>query len=540
MSVQKLSTHPAFLSVCCIVIFGFFVRLGGMLYGLPNESLSLRTYHSEESQSFDALAKWDALKLRFDSGNIVKWGGFHLYPLALAIKAGEKLGTVRVESRDYYQNHLHEADKLYLIARMLQVLCGTMSVLLVFLIANESFGPRAGLLSAFLLAVAPVAVVNSTIVRPDAMTTLLTLCSLYCSLKIWNHAGAKLSVLSGIFLGLATATEYRAAAFAMFPALNHMLSHSPGNRKNLIYFFAAAITIFAMASSALFFNFSAAASQLLDQLRAMNAPFSSEDHAPGAWNALRRLLPLGLGAPLTIAGIAGWSEMVYQWTVRKNFPQTSIESPRFFTILWTVASFFIFVMLSFSAGQQTWSVQLYAPLFIIFAGYLFSKLTRSSIKRNKIIASALLTGVLGCTTAYGFSRTYLLLIPNTRKIASDWILKNIAKGESIGVARVSYWTPPVLKQYRPPYDILEGGGPQVSLENCVQDLKKFKSEVHYLVLSEYEYRLIQKPDEELKGFTEIARFEQNDKILNALPPRVKNQTDDWIALHPKIRIYKRI
>ncbi|MFN4180948.1 MAG: ArnT family glycosyltransferase [Armatimonadota bacterium] len=101
-----------------------------------------------------------------------------------------------------------EFAKLHLLARLLSVICGVATVLLVFLWARKLVGLWGAFTAAFLLASFPMHVQHSHFATVDVPLTLLTTLSLYLAASAED--GRKM-FLAAFVAGLATAVKYSVA-----------------------------------------------------------------------------------------------------------------------------------------------------------------------------------------------------------------------------------------------------------------------------------------------------------------------------------------
>lgn len=539
--IQTLRSYLSRLNCLGVLLaLGLLLRLAGVFYGLPSESGTLRTYHPDESVSFTALERWHPDNFNFHPGPAAVWGGFHLVPMAAALKAADWIGFADLRSRDALKENLSKADRLYIVTRLVHVLLGTLSIFLVFRVASNSFGALCGCIAAFFYAFSPVSILNSSLTRPEAMAIFLGLLSVSASLKIWNRANPWTTVVSGLLGGLATATEYDVALLGVFPVLTHLLSSAPGNRRNFPLLILAAVLGFLGGCPYVLFDPAFYWQQVLAHLQLMHSPLDAASAAPGFWIYFTTLLPAGLGWPLTLAGLAGWLRLAFHFALHRDFPKEGIESPRFFTLIWLVGSFILFAFLTYPKTQSVWHVYPAVPFLCIFAGYFFSTLLRNSGPLLKKIALWTLVTAGTYTVLYALACAWLLVSANVRETASNWMFLNISKGESIAVLQNSATVPQVLRQYHPPYDVFEAGSPASSLQDCYEGFLKIKSDAHYLVVTESDYRKL--PD--LQGllareFTEIKRFEKPAAFLGVSFPASARAPDDWTYPNPTIILFKK-
>ncbi|PTS90604.1 hypothetical protein DBR17_01055, partial [Sphingomonas sp. HMWF008] len=105
------------------------------------------------------------------------------------------------------------ADPSLLIVpgRLLMVACGLASIYLTWSIGKRAVGPRIGLTAAALLAVNPLHIEFSQIIRTDMMATAFMLLSTRFAVLVFQHGQRRDIVLAGVAAGLACATKWPAA-----------------------------------------------------------------------------------------------------------------------------------------------------------------------------------------------------------------------------------------------------------------------------------------------------------------------------------------
>jgi 4-amino-4-deoxy-L-arabinose transferase-like glycosyltransferase len=118
----------------------------------------------------------------------------------------------------------------YVVGRGLQALYGLLSIALVFLLGRRLFSPWVGLGGAFLLAASPRHVHASSVLKPDVLLALLTLAAFALSVEAIHRLRLAPYLISGVALGLATATKLNGGALALPLALGTALRVGPFRR----------------------------------------------------------------------------------------------------------------------------------------------------------------------------------------------------------------------------------------------------------------------------------------------------------------------
>ncbi len=548
-----LENPPVLLALLLIAGFAFALRVSGIEYGLPSKSMTLTTYHPDESIPIYTMAAWKPSKFYFHPGRIINWGGFHLFPMAASLKAAQIVGYLKPGSREFYENNLDQADKIYKITRMLQIVTGTLTVFAGFWIIKKCFGLASGVLTSVLIAICPALVINSFSTRPDVSMVFVVLCSLIPSIQVWNQSNKRYSIYAGILLGLATATKYSAAPYGIFHVLIHLLSPDTTNRKNLAYFLGAGAIAFAAGCPYLILDFPWFYEQALVLVSLAKAEIAPVIQGPGWKLYLTYFLPHGIGWPLTAAGFAGWLWMIGD-AIRGKVFFRSFQNPSRFALVWIASAFIIYMVVSATKSQQVHYTQPVVPLFIFFAAYMLGQWI-SSLQPAKKWAGVLAgAAVVSYTLVYSLAHLKLYAGVNVREEASVWVDANIPKTATIGIARSFFWTPGILRQYHPPYRVLKGGGDTSFLNDAILNLPEVAKKADYFVLTEYEYRSFLLPqfhesdrgqDAILrqimeKDFTEVKRFDREAQFLSFKFRKKEDDPFDWIMPNPTIRVFKKI
>ncbi|MCX7957312.1 MAG: glycosyltransferase family 39 protein, partial [Endomicrobia bacterium] len=481
-----------------ILIFGFFLRFGIINFGLPSKNLALTTYNPDEPLSYYTIEKWNPKKLYFHPHRAFLWGGFHLYPLAASLAIGKVFGYIKFGDRNFYIANLSEADRLYIVGRILMILFAVGSILLIFFVLRNAYSNPTAVLSSLLLAITPAHVFNSIYVRPDIMMMFFGLTTMYFSVKLLTTGKTKYYFLSCISVGLATGSKLSGAAFGICPLLAHLLSPSlfSNDKENILrtkflnyklwLIPLVCLVGFVISSPYVIIDFNRTQESFLSYLR-LNIKLAggAMDFGQkvilgyGPLSYFRSYLRYGLGDMMVFMTIIGGILMIIQCFRENNK----------FDFIFLISGVVVLYVISMTKNQAVWYTFPFIPFCII---YCVRGLEILFLSRQKIMSSLAIIAfifLVTFTVAYMFSHWRLYKEKNVREEVSEWILKNIPAGSKIAIARSYFWTPPVLRQYNPPYKVLMGGDPvSSSVQEGVLGLEKLLDEAEYVVLTEYEYR----------------------------------------------------
>ena len=352
--------------------------------------------------------------------------------------------------------------------RTLSALADVGSVLMVFVLGRRMYGRNVGLLAAGLTALAVVHVQHSHFYRPETFTVLLTLATIWATLRMVQKRRMRDSVLLGLILGLALAPKVNVLPLLAPLALGYgyrVLDEAEGRWDEItpemlqrvaghaILGGAVAIAVFFITTPYAFIDIGAFVSDVMLQTRmARNAglfPFTVQyiDTPPFLYQ-LRQTVVWGLGVPL---GVVAWLSIPF--TIVLAFIDRRNLRADLLLLVWVVPSLLFFesfevrflrylfplmpVMILLASRMMLWNLER--------AGQPLRRLTDATREvfeglRQRCLAwrSAVNVAVLGMivglpvfvviSTAFyslAFQRVYANEHPATQ--ASRWILSEVPK-----------------------------------------------------------------------------------------------------------------
>lgn len=551
---HKVKEITVFFIVVLSILIGFVLRFGCIDFGLPSKNLALTTYNPDEPITFWSIEKWQPNKLDFHPHGGFFWGGLHIYVTAASVVIGKLVGYVNFGDREFYLNNLHEADKLYKVGRFTFILFGSLSIYLIYLIVKKCYGIYTGVISAFLLSILPSHVFNSIYIRPDILMMFFGLLSMYFSLEIIETSKFKYYILSSIFVGLSCATKYSGVVFGIFPIIAHFLSKENIRKKFIDYKLYLIplfiLVVFLLSSPYLIFDFNRTQDSFLYHIKSnislAKNPMNFDQYilyGKSITSYIRYYLRYAVDDSVILYCIFGFI-MMFINIFKNNYD-----------LYFIIVGLFVLFVISNTKTQAVWYTFPFVPFCII---YTIRGIEILYVQKNflfKMISLLLTIFLLSYTFIYTISYWKLYTQKNVREEASEWILANIPQGSKIAIARSYFWTPPVLRQYNPPYVVLMGTDPiKSSVYDGVLGLKNLLDEAEYIVLTEYEYRWAIHPkvkkyfqehaeiiDRIFNSgeFIKVAEFDKQAKFLffkfkKNYPP------GDWLIPNPKIIVFKKV
>jgi hypothetical protein len=171
----------------------------------------------------------------------------------------------------------------------------------------------------------------------------------------------------------------------------------------------------------------------------------------------------------------GWVLAFFNFVGILYFPlRQFLKRESFLTVpaLIYVSTVILYFATAFPKSQMVRYTMPMIPLLSIFSAQIIVDGLRLKAKTLKFFSVGMLLGVIGYTFVYTEAYLKLYQSKNVRVLASAWIEKNIPAGSAIAIARSYYWTPPILRQYHPPYRLEEGCDDQSPLNEGVLNLEK--------------------------------------------------------------------
>ncbi len=159
------------------------------------------------------------------------YGSVSRFIVAAPAALANRLGLLNLESR-------RQVRALYIYSRAFSALCGVLTVLLVWWIAERFIAPGVGWPAAFLLAFSPLHVRDSHFFTPDILLTFLVTAVLGSALWLRQNGRAREAIVAGAAAGLAIATKMT-AIFAIGPLLLALLGLRSWRRIMIVILAAA-------------------------------------------------------------------------------------------------------------------------------------------------------------------------------------------------------------------------------------------------------------------------------------------------------------
>lgn len=478
---------------------------------------------------------------------------------------------------------LGDYNNLHLVGRTLSGILDIGNLLLIFLIGNNIYRKRLGLIAALFYAVAVMPIQQSHFFTTDTYETffvLITFLLLIIFLKVRSPMiNISLSILIGISMGLALASKISAAVFGLMIGVALAMKFLQQLKRfslprNMFYVvdFALLILItiyvvFRLASPYIFNDASwldiTLNKSFLESLNFQRSAITGEVIFPPSMQwfettpylfPLKNIIVWGLGIPIGISAIFGLGYFVYEQILYLKHHYklkqllTPLTSPLLIAFIWIIGDFI------YRGGNFVKSFRYLLailPFLTIFAALAIYQLK----KVNKRIYYIVLALVFLPTLLWAYAFTNIYRTTTTRIEASDWIYENVPANST---AVVEHWDDGIpFKTLVPPphlYNATELAVYNPDDHTKIPYLFEILSKTDYIFLSSDRARMTigELPDrhpimtsyysalddgslgykliKEVSSYPEIFGIEINDS---------KAEEAFWVYDHPTVRIYKK-
>lgn len=178
------------------------------------------------------------------------YGTLHFWFLGFFYLLAYLVGYLKlIPDLTFFYFRPEEMAKFYITGRMVSVIFGVLSVLMVFLLARRIYGRNRALVSALLLAITPLFVIYTHTISTDIAMVFFVLLTFFVSIRLLETGKTKYYILGGICVGLAANSKYPAVlTILLLPTAcflrgkfnwRNLLGSFCGKKSLLAYLFAA-------------------------------------------------------------------------------------------------------------------------------------------------------------------------------------------------------------------------------------------------------------------------------------------------------------
>jgi 4-amino-4-deoxy-L-arabinose transferase-like glycosyltransferase len=444
-----------------ILVLAILLRFSGTKPGYP-------PYHSDEGISYSAavsMIKNNNLDpLRYDYPAMVplvnylffkfvfipaNWARFYIENFSQILDGFIKLPLEESEYRRIFQTEIlgeREINALFW-GRYTTALIGVGVVFLSYLLGRKIFGERAGLLSAFLVAINYRQVLNSHLGLPDIYNAFFLLLALLASYSLWKKPTSKNYLLAAIAAAFYFSTKYQLFAFLpLLLAHLYTVYNKKGFRERFKFLFSyralavpfIIILIFLIFNPYHFIKWEETKSWLISVSGKYRVGRNEFDFYPYSY-----LYHIGIGKFASVLSVLGILLALFK------------KPKQAFFLLSAIIPFFWVTTYFTGGGFYTRNFVTIIPLVLIFGGYLLADISNFRIKTLGIL---LFLVILFFTTKESLANSMVVAREyrsewNFRKM-EDWVRENIPEGSR--VAAHSSVLLPVAGVERIPYNFDNG------------------------------------------------------------------------------------
>ena len=363
------------------------------------------------------------------------------------------------------------------LGRCLQVVLGTLLILPVVQFAKLLAGNWGGLCAGALVAVLPMAVVESQVVSPDMALTLFAALALVSATQVAVRNRRNDYLWCGVWIGLAAASKYPGAL--LVPALfaGHALRERKPNSgpadlllSGLVWQgLGTALVVFFVASPFVFLNPGLALEDISFEQRHMAFGHFGREEGRALGFYLGQAIPKGWTPVVAVAAVAGLASLLINATTRRR------------AIPGCVYGLILLAVLGFWKMAASRYVLPLVPVAVAGAGALVAKIAGLNLRlsRGGGILAVLITGLL----LMGPLRVTMDEVAfrgrkDSRQVADSWISENVPEGSALLVER--YGPEPAPDRYLTLYLPFHGVTPHI-YDGAY--LSEFYATFDYVVLS---------------------------------------------------------
>jgi 4-amino-4-deoxy-L-arabinose transferase-like glycosyltransferase len=424
--MSRFNTSGHLIALSAIVAAALAARLWGVNFALPHFS------HPDEwallQPAIGILQTGNLDPGRFDYGSLYIY--VQTIVLGLVYVIGKMFG-VYSSSADfaiYEQPHsvfIIEQPEIYLFGRIITVILGTLTVVLLYFIGKQIHSKNMGLVAALFMAFFPRHVVNSHFITTDIPVTFMISLSFLLSLRILAKGSYQRYLIAGLACGLTVSTKYPGGFVFIALLAAHFLRKRSGLELRKLFVAALAVGAgFVLTSPYTVIDLP----RWFEWLGYVNGVYNPQDiivtGSSGIWYA-RYLLSFPQGI-YTLAALAGLSWM-------------AIDRNR---VVWMIAPTALgyFVVISTQGLRYPRTTLPLTPFIVIAAAYFVVRLAiwlnahwkwANRHKSATVAFIGLLVVFFPLLSTLGYASRFTQ--PDLRETTREWIGQNVEPGSKIAM-----------------------------------------------------------------------------------------------------------
>ncbi|HEY0630044.1 MAG TPA: glycosyltransferase family 39 protein, partial [Sphingomicrobium sp.] len=309
--------------------------------------------------------------------------------------------------------------------RMMIAIPGLITVWLVYRIGRDTHSARVGLIAAAILALSPLHIELSQLIRTDVQMAMFVMASVYCALPLREGIRFRPLVSSAIFAGLACATKWPGIIILLVP-LSLTLNKANGLRQKLGYAaigLLVAIAALVVSSPYILIDYQTVLGDVLIEGRPRHLSQTSLGKLETLGTYLFVVIPAALGWPAAIFSAAGLALALGRG-----------RRSRLGIVLVLPALAFLALISLQSIMWPRWAVPV-LPFLCLFAAIAANELLvrLTSTRRHRASIAIALALTLYAPLAIAARDGARERSNETRDQALRWIARNVPAGASLAV-----------------------------------------------------------------------------------------------------------
>jgi hypothetical protein len=502
-TVQQL--WPAYAVASILILSGFG-------WGLPDDRYTPGSYQADEN-----AAVWAVSVIRPPGFNPhwFPWGTALFYQVYLVRKVLTLGGLIKLQGLYW----------IYVFGRLVSYASALGAITFLYLLARKLFDTSTARLAALILSVLPGFVINSHYFKTDVPMTCWLLATLLAAYQVIATGRRAHIVLLGLLVGYTTSVKYSAAV--LVPASIAAILMARPRLERGIPWLSYALSVaagFLVGEPRILRDFREffQAIQWVGSLNRAGMPYHVA--RPPAWiDYPVHVMPYALTLPMLLTAAIALFWVAYR------------EGRRLLPI-WVLLGCYAPLMF-----MDNWRLVRYNVPLLPFAALFVAYLARTMRSVPPLRWPALAGVSVLIAYAFLFSLSYVQVMAQTdpRVQASQWIERNLPKGEAVAVLRQRDLNVPELQLFG--YSKQEVGYSATKLREAASN---------YLVLGEFGTRFFQEAidhypqhreffDYVRDHYAEVAHFENSQQLLGIDSKKGDKLPQDWLHPNPRITIYRR-
>lgn len=461
----------------------------------------------------------------------------------------------------------NEYGGIHIIGRLISATLDTSTVFVIYLIGTIIANKRSGAVASLLYACSVFPIQLSHFYAVDSMLTFFMTTTIYIILKYIGKANLRNAIFIGLFFGLALATKISSAIIFIGIIYSFLINYF-SNKKikagiiRFIVLIFATFSVFVITQpytvidSKNFIEQTRLQSQMSNNAFLFPYTLQYVNKIPYL-HELKNIILWGQGPFISLLCFSGIIV-----TIIKLKKIAKLKRKMYIFLLLYIGLYFL-VFGKFAVGWMRYMLPIY-PILALFGGAIVDRLLESHIdkKYSRIFKNLIAFTFFMIVIFYPLSFLSIYTKPNTRLVASQWILQNIPEGSKLAIEHWDDALPVVggerythltLPLYEPDtnekwidinntltitdYIVIASNRLYVPLQKLT-DCNNLPSGRCYLRTSKYYKDLFA----EKLGFVKVAEFSSYPTIPILNTRIIDDSADESFTVydHPKIFVFKRI